>query len=146
MENIIIFIGLVLATSLCFWGAKALRKKLQLNFNQNGVIPNPNGKGSSLTLYRLNGCGMSFSGAFRQVNINGTLTYVTYYFLHLVFVPILPFGAYRVIDAENGGYHILGSEKMSIKEIGVISLQVLAWLLTIVSIASFIFRVIPEFQ
>ena len=71
-------------------------------------------------------------GNYRRANIDQIETYVTYYTLYLFFVPLIPFKAYRVCNAENGGYHVLGSEKGSYKERILIVLSAIVWVLAII--------------
>lgn len=111
-----------------------VHKKISIRREEvyDGYFPMPNGKGKSIQLTRINGCGMSFIGKFRYSHVGGIPTYITYYTLFLLFVPIISFRAYRVADADGGGYHILGSEDGALAERGLIYLKVLSWALIII--------------
>lgn len=63
---------------------------------------------SSPALWRLNGCGLGFYG--RRDHHSGT--YVTTHCICLLFIPIIPIGAYRVADSD-GGYYILTKAPLS---------------------------------
>ncbi len=134
VENFLTLFVMLLIVVVAFLGIKWLEKKLQRDFNQNGEVPMPNGKGKNLSLTRVNGCGMSFAGTFREANIDNYNTFVTYYTLYLLFIPLIPFKAYRVARSENGGFYILGSESMAIKEICVNFLRLFAWGMVIATI------------
>lgn len=121
--NLIYAISLGLIALILIVLSKKLRQRFQAEFNQNNQIPHPNGKGSGVNLTRLNGCGMTFKGKFREAFIDEYHTYVTYYMLSIVFVPLIPFKAYRVISPSSGSYQVLGSENMKLKEVGVIFLK-----------------------
>lgn len=92
----------------------------------------PNGKGQHLLLGTGNGIGFTLLGDFRVRTYmkdnnykNMTSSNVTYHFFTFFFLPILPFGCYRVIQT---GYHrenhkrattsykILGSERWNLIE------------------------------
>lgn len=64
---------------------------------------------SSPTLWRLNGCGLGFYGS-RDHRNDGT--YITTHCICLVFIPIIPIGAYRVANSD-GGYYILTKAPLS---------------------------------
>ena len=77
----------------------------------------PNGEGKDLSLMRINGFGNAFSGKFGEALIDGKPTFRTYQALHILFVPLLPYSAYRV-RKEKGEkeYMVYGSEKMRANE------------------------------
>lgn len=62
------------------------------------------------TLFTLNGCGVTVYGS--RDFCPHTTSYVKTYFITLVFVPILPIGAYRVVNAPEGGWYFLGKEPL----------------------------------
>ncbi|MBQ3710334.1 MAG: hypothetical protein II887_06500 [Bacteroidales bacterium] len=55
-------------------------------------------------LFTLNGIGTRFYGSFRQEKD----LYVTYEFLCVLFIPVIPIGCYLVSDMEDGSYKIYG--------------------------------------
>ena len=61
-----------------------------------------------------------------RVLVGDYKTYVTYHVFCLFFIPILPLGCFRVIK-ENGGYRILGGERMAWREILCIFLGLIKW-------------------
>ncbi len=122
-------IAIVLAF-VTYFTHKAILNRREAGYD--GIFPFPNGKGKSIQLTRVNGCGMNFTGKFRKSHSGGVHTYVTYYTLFILFIPIIPFGAYRVADADGGGYHILGSEAGTFAERGLILLKILSWALIII--------------
>ena len=85
--------------------------------------------GKELSLLRVNGIGFSFYGKYRELLIGDYRTYVTYYVFCLFFIPILPLGCFRVIK-ENGGYRILGGERMAWREILCMFLGFMKWPIT----------------
>ena len=96
-------------------------------------VPQDDVKGMSLT--RINGFGNSFSGKFRKARLNGIVTFVTYNCIYLLFVPLLPFEAYRVSRADDGkSYWVYGKEKMRSKEGFSIVLRSVAIVCAIVGI------------
>lgn len=95
------------------WG-----KNMQYSLNGN------DGKG--LSLMRINGIGFSFYGKYREALVGDYKTYVTYHVFCLFFIPILPLGCFRVIK-ENGGYRILGGERMAWREILCMFLGLIKW-------------------
>src|SRR6185436_13362622 len=62
-------------------------------------------------MFRLNGCGLAMYGS-RDFDAE-TKTYVKTYCLCFVFIPVVPICAYRVADAENGGWYFVGREPLS---------------------------------
>jgi hypothetical protein len=62
-------------------------------------------------LFRINGCGLALYGSRDHDPRTGT--YVTTHCLSLLFIPLFAFGAYRVAQAEQGGYYILGKTNLS---------------------------------
>lgn len=70
--------------------------------------PRPVGRGGP-TLWRFNGCGLGFYGK-RDRGVDGS--YVTTHCVSFVWLPLIPIGAYRVIDAD-GGYHVLARVGLS---------------------------------
>ncbi len=62
-------------------------------------------------LGRINGFGFSLVGK-RDFN-EQTGTYLKSHVITLLFIPIFSLGAYRVADAENGGWYFIGKEKIS---------------------------------
>lgn len=82
--------------------------------------------GKELSLLRVNGIGFSFYGKYRELLIGDYKTYVTYHVFCLFFIPILPLGCCRVIK-ENGGYRILGGERMAWREILCMFLGLIKW-------------------
>jgi hypothetical protein len=61
-------------------------------------------------LFRINGCGASIYGE-RDRRPDGS--YVTTYCVALLFIPVWPISAYRVIDQGNGSYSFLAREQLS---------------------------------
>lgn len=141
LENFVILFVMIAIAGAAFWGVKLLKKKFQSDFNRNVVLRDPDGKGSNLSLTRINGCGMAFNGSYREVWIDNVYTYVSYYTLHILFLPLIPFKAYRVSPAE-GGYYILGSDRMALKEVGVNFLNMFAWVMAVASVAFLVFGMI----
>lgn len=82
--------------------------------------------GNKLSLLRVNGIGFSFYGKYRETFICDYKTYVTYHVFCLFFIPILPLGCYRVIK-ENGGYRIIGGERMAWRELLCMFLGLIKW-------------------
>ncbi len=78
-------------------------------------FPDLNTKESEPTLLRFNGCGLSFFG--KRDYDPETRSYVITHYIYLLFIPLIPIGAYRVIEAKNGEWHILGKVPMTKKEI-----------------------------
>lgn len=132
MDLVISGLVLLVIGGLGIFLIREFMSSLQKSFNINGHIPAPNGAGKHISLTRVNGCGMSFTGNYRRANIDQIETYVTYYTLYLFFVPLIPFKAYRACNAENGGYHVLGSEKGSYKERILIVSSAIVWVLAII--------------
>lgn len=60
-------------------------------------------------LWRINGCGVAFYGR-RDRWPDGS--YATTHCISLIFIPVIPLSAYRVLDS-GGGYHILAREQLS---------------------------------
>jgi tetratricopeptide (TPR) repeat protein len=66
---------------------------------------------SAPALFRINGCGM---GVYGRRDYDGeTHTYVMTHCLCLLFIPVLAVGAYRVLDAPNGGWYFIGKVPIS---------------------------------
>lgn len=65
---------------------------------------------SAPPLFRLNGCGASIYGE-RDRRPDGS--YVTTYCVALLFIPVWPISAYRVVDHGNGSYGFLAKEPLS---------------------------------
>jgi len=63
------------------------------------------------SLFRFNGFGVGMYGK-RDVDAE-TQTYVKTHCLSLLWIPVIALGAYRVADAENGGWYFLGKEPVS---------------------------------
>jgi len=63
------------------------------------------------TMTRVNGCGFALYG--RRDYDDETGSYVSTLCLSLVFVPVLPVRAYRVVDAQHRGWYFLGREPLS---------------------------------
>jgi len=61
-------------------------------------------------LFRINGCGASIYGE-RDRRPDGS--YVTTYCVALLFIPVWPISAYRVIDQGNGSYGFMAKEPLS---------------------------------
>lgn len=88
--------------------------------------------GKELSLLRVNGVGFSFYGKYRELLIGDYRTYVTYHVFCFFFIPILPLGCCRVIR-ENGGYRILGGERMVWREILCMFLGLIKWPVAVVA-------------
>lgn len=88
---------------------------------------------NSPSLFTLNGCGTCFRGFFRN---QGTV-YVTYQFLCLMFIPIIPIGCYLVSDEGDDKYKVYGGTKWRFFEIIAIYLQWFGWLGVIASTIAF---------
>lgn len=88
--------------------------------------------GKELSLLRVNGIGFSFYGKYRELLIGDYRTYVTYHVFCFFFIPILPLGCCRVIR-ENGGYRILGGERMVWQEILCMFLGLIKWSVAVVA-------------
>ena len=89
--------------------------------------------GNKLSLLRVNGIGFSFYGKYRETFIGDYKTHVTYHVFFLFFIPILPLGCYRVIK-ENGGYRIIGGERMAWRELLCMFLGLIKWPVAIAAI------------
>ncbi len=63
-------------------------------------------------LFMLNGCGLSIYG--RRDYDKETNSYVKTYCLCIVFIPVLPLCAYRVVDAGGGRWYFIGREPLSL--------------------------------
>lgn len=63
------------------------------------------------TLFTFNGCGVTVYGK-RDFDAE-TGAYIKTQFIVLVFIPILALGAYRVADAQGGGWYFIGKEPLS---------------------------------
>jgi Tfp pilus assembly protein PilF len=66
---------------------------------------------STPPMFRVNGCGVALYGARDHDARTGT--YVTTHCISLLFIPVFALGAYRVANAEGGGYYILGKGRLS---------------------------------
>ena len=88
--------------------------------------------GKELSLLRVNGIGFSFYGKYRELLIGDYRTYVTYHVFCFFFIPILPLGCCRVIR-ENGGYRILGGERMVWRKILCMFLGLIKWPVAVVA-------------
>lgn len=62
-------------------------------------------------LYTLNGCGVMLYGS--RDHDRDTQSYVTTLFFTLVFLPLFPIKAYRVVKASHNSYYFLGTEPLS---------------------------------
>lgn len=62
-------------------------------------------------LFTLNGCGTSLAG--KRDHHAGSGSYVTTQVLTILWIPVLPLAAYRVIPAGGNHYHFLGREPLS---------------------------------
>jgi len=82
---------------------------------QNQVLEGVDTTKNSPSLYTINGIGTTFYG--RRDYDAATNSYVTTHVLTLLFFPVLPIGAYRVIDAGQNTYKILGKVPLSIPAI-----------------------------
>lgn len=89
--------------------------------------------GKELSLLRVNGIGFSFYGKYRELLIGDYRTYVTYHVFCFFFIPILPLGCCRVIK-ENGGYRILGGERMAWREILCMFFGLMKWPIAVFAI------------
>lgn len=85
-----------------------------------------NGKNTDISLGQLNGIGLAFMGDFRSDNGAHGLTFATYHFFTIFYLPIIPFGCYRVkigaydyINHKRSKQHytIYGTEKWKITEV-----------------------------
>ncbi len=63
------------------------------------------------SLVRVNGCGAALFGRRDVDKVTGT--YVATLYLTLAYIPMLALRAYRVSDAESGGWYFLGREPLS---------------------------------
>ena len=61
------------------------------------------------TLFRINGCGVGLYGS-RDRRADGS--YIATWCLSLVFVPVLPLAAYRVLDRGGGSYFFVGKVRL----------------------------------
>lgn len=66
---------------------------------------------SAPTLFKINGCGLGMYG--RRDTDHETGTYIATHCLCLLFIPLFTLAAYRVADAENGGWYFIGKERLS---------------------------------
>ncbi|MDP6357110.1 MAG: hypothetical protein QF473_18495, partial [Planctomycetota bacterium] len=63
-------------------------------------------------MFSINGCGLSVCGN-RDYDAE-TGTYIKTHCICLVFIPVLALGAYRVADAETGGWYFIGKVPLSV--------------------------------
>ena len=63
------------------------------------------------TMFSINGFGLSMAG--RRDGHAKTRSYIKNHVITLLFIPVIAIGAYRVTDAQDGGWYFLGKEKMS---------------------------------
>jgi tetratricopeptide (TPR) repeat protein len=80
-------------------------QKLRERFPEMRPISAPPG------LFRINGVGVSVYG--RRDHDQDTGTYIKTLCFCVLFVPLIPLAAYRVADAQNGGWYFLGKERLS---------------------------------
>jgi tetratricopeptide (TPR) repeat protein len=82
-------------------------------------------------LFLLWGCGFGMIGSFNVDAASGT--YLKFWCLRLMFIPVLPLRAYRVADAEDDGLYFLGREPLSarIKTVNLIAVSIVAGLLVL---------------
>lgn len=132
---------LLLGFSLLFvYGYIRFRQHLVQKFNYNPHVNAEEGTGRDLVLYTINGIGMKFAGDFRHLTIKNHDTYVTYYCLCVLYVPILFFHCYRVA-AQDGTYKILGREDFSFTEVCCMIANLISWIILITCIAVIVFLV-----
>lgn len=74
-------------------------------------FPNMKPISGPLVLASINGCGTGIHGSRDRDPETGS--YVTTRCLTLVFVPVIPLCAFRIADAETGGWYFLGKEPLS---------------------------------
>jgi len=79
--------------------------------HQNQILEGVDTTKNSPSLYTLNGIGATFYGKRDYDSV--TNSYVTNHFFTIFFIPVLPIGAYRVIDAGERSYKILGKVPLS---------------------------------
>lgn len=137
MQFILGIIFIAIAITIHFI-RKSYLSKIQYEFETSNEFINPDSDDNSPALMRINGCGMNLAGQFRKANIEGYETYITYHTFHLFFIPIIAGTAYRVIDAQGGGWHILGAEEGSALERFLVFLNGSKWVFLFVGIISVI--------
>lgn len=99
-------------------------------------------EGKRLFLLQVDGIGFSLYGKYRDTLIGDYKTYVTYHVFCFLHIPILPLGCYRVVK-ENGGYRILGGEKMAWREILCMFLGVIKWAVAFVVLLGLLILLLP---
>lgn len=144
ITNLILSLGSGLIAFILYLLHKKASEHLQQKFIATETIPMPNGKGRDLRLTMINGCGLSFTGTFREAWLGESYSYVTYLSFHILAMPILAIRAYRVIPQDNG-WVILGSEDNRLAEIGLIFLNAFRWVFTIIAAVMLILFIIQFF-
>ncbi len=95
-------------------------------------------------LGRINGCGFSMFGK-RDTDIE-TGTYIKSYGITFLWIPLLTLSAYRVADADRGGWYFLGKEKLSSGS-KILNLAVLALIvISILGIKDSVKKSSPEYR
>lgn len=85
---------------------------------------------NSVWLFTLNGFGTRFYGSFRHQD----RFYVTYRYICLFFIPVIPIGCYLVSDAADDSYNVYGNVGMRKYECADIYLKWYGWLGAILSL------------
>jgi len=119
---IMLILGLV---ALWTFNRYKLKPMLNKQYNPKEEVLNPN---SSMRLITFNTFGLDKFGEFRK---NGN-TFVTYQCFTFFFLPIFPFGCYRIEVFDDDQYKVYGSVKISLLEILSIYLNYYTWFFIII--------------
>lgn len=83
----------------------------QINYEWRQLFPKMQPVRKAPAMFTLNGFGLSVYGK-RDVHIP-TGSYIKTHCICALFIPLFALGAYRVLDAEGGGWYFLGKESLS---------------------------------
>lgn len=133
MEEFYIMILLWMSVISLFVIYNRFHKYLNKTWENNRQYFLDGNEGKQLFLLRVEGIGCSLYGKYREDLISDCKTYVTYHVFCFLYIPILPFGCYRVIK-ENGGYIIMGGERMAWREILCMFLGLMKWTIAVIAL------------
>lgn len=119
---ILLIVGLL---ALWAYNQYSLKPMLDKQYNPREEVLNPN---SSMKIMTFNSIGLDKFGKFRK---NGN-TFVTYQCFTFFFLPIFPFGAYRIEELEGEQYRVYGSVKTSMLEVMSVYLSYYTWFFIII--------------
>lgn len=119
--------------SVALWTISTrFKKRLEKEYSAFPTFLPPDGDEPS-SLIRVNGCGTSMSGSFRSFQIDGVTTTVSYRFLYVLFLPLIPLKCYRVVK-EGGTYRFLGSDTMNWKELLCVYMDSFKWVFSVLTV------------